>query len=192
MTGAPRPTTIGAVLVGGQSTRMGADKASLDVAGTPLGARSVRALEAAGLTDVMLVGATAAHGGLGGRVVEDLWPGEGPVGAVLTALHAAFLVGATHVVCLACDLPAVTADAVRPLLDVVEARQAVLVAVDGRPAPPNGVWPVALLPALEDRFGDGASSFRELLDGVDVLEVDGGAAFVDADEPGDLAPFQVG
>ena len=32
----------------------------------------------------------------------------------------------------------------------------------------------------------------QLLDGVDVVEVDGGAAFVDADEPGDLAPFQVG
>ena len=181
----PRPTVIGAVLVGGESTRMGTDKATLDVDGTPLGARAVDALRAAGIDDVMLVGATDAHAVLDGRAVDDLWPGEGPVGAVLTALHAAFLAGATQVVCLACDLPAITGVAVGRLTEAAVPRNVVVASVGGRLAPPNGLWPVALLPSLEDRFGDGASSFRELLDGIDVTEV-ADDAFADADTPDDL------
>lgn len=164
---------------------MGTDKATLEVDGAPLAARSIDALRAAGIDDVMLIGAGDHHRTLAGRAVEDLWPGEGPVGAVLTALHAAFLAGATQVVCLACDLPAVDAEAVTSVVDAAVPRHVVVASVAGRSAPPNGLWPVALLPALEDRFGDGASSFRELLDGIDVVEVER-AAFADADEPGDL------
>ena len=191
--GKVRPVLVGAVLVGGTSSRMGSDKATLDVGGAPLGRRSVDALTGAGIDEVMLIGASESQASvLAGRPVDDLWPGEGPVGGVLTALHAAFLAGARHVLCLACDLPAVTAVALGPLVAAIEPAQAVLATVAGRPAFPNGVWPVAVLPALEDRFGDGASSFAELLDGIDVIEVEGGEAFADADEPGDLAPFQVG
>lgn len=186
--GVDRPSVIGAVLVGGTSTRMGADKASLDVGGSPLGQRSVDALVAAGL-DVMLIGATDVHAGLTGRPVDDLWPGEGPVGGVLTALHAAFLAGATSVVCLACDLPSVDGGAVRLLLNAAGPRHVAVASIDGRRAHPNGVWPVALLPALEEAFGEGASSFSDLLAAVEVVEVAAGDGFADADDPGGIAPF---
>jgi molybdopterin-guanine dinucleotide biosynthesis protein A len=168
---------------------MGSDKATLDVGGEPLGRRPIDALVAAGL-DVMLVGAREEHSALPGRAVEDLWPGEGPVGAVLTSLHAAFLAGSTAVVALACDLPAVTQEAVQALVDAAGPRHVVIATVDGRRAFPNGVWPVALLPVLEDAFGEGADSFAELLAAVEVVEVDGGTAFTDADEPGDLNAFR--
>ncbi|MBX7068416.1 MAG: NTP transferase domain-containing protein [Microthrixaceae bacterium] len=181
---------VGAVLVGGESSRMGTDKASLVVDGVELGRRAVDALRGAGLDDVMLVGATEAHASLPGRPVDDLWPGEGPVGAVLTALHEAFLAGGSGVVCLPCDLPGVAASDVTVLVDAsagAGSKQVTLAAVGGRRAFPVGVWPIALLPALEDRFGDGASSFRELLDGIDVAEVEVGDGFVDADTPNDLS-----
>ena len=185
----PAAALIGAVLVGGASTRMGADKASLDVGGSPLGARAFDALVGNGL-EVMLIGAGDEHAALPGRSVDDLWPGEGPVGAVLTSLHTTFLAGSTSVVILACDLPSVTAEAVRSLIDASGPKHVVLATVDGRRAFPNGVWPVALLPALEDAFGEGADSFAELLATVDVVEVDAGTAFTDADEPGDLNAFR--
>lgn len=169
---------------------MGTDKATVDVGGRPLATRPLDALAGAGLDDVMLIGATDAHAALPGRAVADLWPGEGPVGGVLTALHAAFLVGASSVLVLACDLPAVTVETLAPLVDAAGPQHVVLGAVDGRRCPPNGVWPVALLPRLEDAFGDGASSFGELLDGVDVVEVECGDALADADDPGDLARFR--
>jgi molybdopterin-guanine dinucleotide biosynthesis protein A len=182
-------TRLGAVLVGGASSRMGTDKSLLEVAGRPLGRRAVDALLGAGVTDVMLVGGDDRHAeALGGRAVSDLWPGEGPVGGLLTALHAAFLSGGTEVVCLACDLPAIDAAALGAFLSSAPPG-AVVASVDEVACPPNGVWPVAMLPVLEDRFGDGADSFHDLLDGLEVAVVEGGPAFADADEPGDLAEF---
>jgi molybdopterin-guanine dinucleotide biosynthesis protein A len=182
--------TIGAVLVGGAGTRMGTDKSLLDVAGAPLGRRAVDALRGAGVDDVLLIGGDDRHAAaLGGRAVEDIWPGEGPVGGLLTALHAAFLAGGARVMCLSCDLPAVTSDAVGAVLGSTPAGRASVVAVNGVAAPPNGVWPISLLPALEERFADGADSFRGLLDGLELPLVEGGRAFADADEPGDLDEF---
>jgi len=127
---------IGAVLVGGTSSRMGSDKALIDVGGRPLAQHGIDALVAAGIADVMLVGATAAHGEqLSGRVVDDLWPGDGPVGGLLSALHHGFLAGASHVVGLACDLPAVTGADVVALIGAWAEAAVTLVHVEGRPAP---------------------------------------------------------
>lgn len=176
---------------------MGTDKALVDVAGAPLGRRAADALRDALGVRPLLVGATAAHGPtLDGDEVADQWPGEGPVGGVLTALHAAFVAGARAVVVVACDLPAVTAGAVTALvasarLDATgDAAAPTIVAVDGRRAHPNGVWPVRLLPELEDRFTLGADGFAPLLDGLDVAEHPGGDAWRDADSPEDLARFR--
>jgi len=181
---------IGAVLVGGTSSRMGSDKALIDVGGRPLAQHGIDALVAAGIADVMLVGATAAHGEqLSGRVVDDLWPGDGPVGGLLSALHHGFLAGASHVVGLACDLPAVTGADVVALIGAWAEAAVTLVHVEGRPAPPNGVWPTRLLPRIESGFLDGADSFGAVLSGVDLVVHDGGAGFSDVDTPGDLARF---
>lgn len=169
---------------------MGSDKALLDVGGRPLAARGIDALHAVGISDVMLIGATEAQAdALDGRPVEDLWPGEGPVGGVLTALHAAFVAGATQVLCLSCDLPSIDAAAVAALRDAAVAGRPALAAVDGRAAYPNGLWPTAVLPRLEDRFVDGADAFGDVLGDVEFDLIESGDAFVDADEPGDLARF---
>lgn len=171
---------------------MGADKSLVDVAGSPLGRRAADALREVLGAPPMLIGAGPDHASaLDGSAVDDLWPGEGPVGGVLTALHTAFVAGARSVVVVACDLPALTAAAVSALVDAAAgAPRPTVVTVDGRRAYPNGVWPLRVLPLLEDRFGDGADGFGALLDGVEVAEHAGDDAWIDADEPGDLARFR--
>ncbi|NLA37052.1 MAG: NTP transferase domain-containing protein, partial [Actinobacteria bacterium] len=78
-------SVIGAVFVGGESRRMGSDKATIDFDGGPLGARAVTALRDAGIERVVLIGAEDHHLlALGAEAAEDLWPGEGPAGAVLS------------------------------------------------------------------------------------------------------------
>jgi molybdopterin-guanine dinucleotide biosynthesis protein A len=66
---------------------------------------------------------------LGLRVVPDRWPGEGPLGGLVTALEAA-----THdvVVILSCDLPRVTGEAVQALLDGIAGHDAAGPVVGGR------------------------------------------------------------
>lgn len=83
-----RPTaateTIGVILAGGQSSRMGQDKAALRIAGEPLLLRARRVLLAAGCDQVLLSG----HPRLDwpDSHVPDQYPGTGPVGGMVSAL----------------------------------------------------------------------------------------------------------
>ncbi|TML12241.1 MAG: hypothetical protein E6G39_12150 [Actinobacteria bacterium] len=80
---------MGAVLAGGSSSRMGRDKALIEVAGEPLVQRVARALTAAGAERVVVIGGDRRRiEALGLEVVADRFPGEGPLGGVLTAMSA--------------------------------------------------------------------------------------------------------
>ena len=99
-----------AVLCGGASRRMGQDKALLVVDGQPMVRRVVTAARDAGAASVITVGGdqkglVKALAGLDVRVVPDRFPGEGPLGGVLTALDELDAAGEADVVLvLSCDL----------------------------------------------------------------------------------------
>ena len=120
----------GAVLTGGRSTRMGRDKALLEIRGRPRVAAARDALVGAGAAEVVAVGGDGeALARLGFRHVVDRWPGDGPLGGVVTALRAA-----VHevVVVLACDLPDVEPAAVIAVLAALGSADAAIPEVDGR------------------------------------------------------------
>ncbi len=95
---------------------MGTDKALIPIDGVPLAERVARTLEAAGCAPVVFVGGDGrALAATGRRFVADRWPGQGPVGGVLTALAALPDTAATLVA--ACDLPALTPGTVATVLD---------------------------------------------------------------------------
>jgi molybdopterin-guanine dinucleotide biosynthesis protein A len=69
---------------------MGTDKALMEVAGVAMAERVARALAAGGCEPVAFVGGDAVRlARLGRPVHADRWPGEGPLGGVLTALAVA-------------------------------------------------------------------------------------------------------
>jgi molybdopterin-guanine dinucleotide biosynthesis protein A len=104
--------TAGFVLAGGKSTRMGRDKALLDDGRGPLVARvAAEVQKAAG--HVTLIGSAERYGHLGFAVVEDLRPGNGPLGGIETAL--AITESAWNLV-VACDMPNLTAPVLTQLL----------------------------------------------------------------------------
>lgn len=108
------PAFSGAVLAGGRSRRMGRDKAFVELAGRPLVSYAVEALRAAGAREVLAVGGDAGRlAAAGATWVPDRFPGAGPAGGILTALEAA---ACDVVVVLACDMPYVTAEAVRAVV----------------------------------------------------------------------------
>ncbi|HXN63828.1 MAG TPA: molybdenum cofactor guanylyltransferase [Candidatus Acidoferrales bacterium] len=109
----PFPNLEGFVLVGGKSSRMGRDKALLEVAGRPLVARMADLL-APIVSRVTLVGNPQHYAQFGLPVAADSWPGEGPLGGMVTALDAA---RAPWCVIVACDLPFLTADWLRFLCE---------------------------------------------------------------------------
>jgi molybdenum cofactor guanylyltransferase len=92
------------VLAGGKSSRMGADKALLEIAGEPLIVRTVK-LASTVANPVRVVGGADKFTALRLAALEDDHPGDGPLGGIATALRAT-----SHEwnLILACDLPYLT------------------------------------------------------------------------------------
>ncbi|HUG14074.1 MAG TPA: molybdenum cofactor guanylyltransferase [Thermomicrobiales bacterium] len=130
-----------AVLTGGQSRRMGFDKAMLRLDGHTLLRRTLDVL--LGLTDhVTIIGDRARYHGLGVPVVADLFPDAGPLGGIATALDQA---ACSRVLIVACDMPFLSAAVLRDMLSV--------------PGEYDAVVPVTARGVGED---DGALTFHPL------------------------------
>ena len=161
----------GAVLCGGDSRRMGRDKALIPIDGVPMAERVARALAGGGCGEVVLVGGDrdALTAATGRRWVPDRWPGEGPLGGLLTALDAA---GGRDVVVAACDLPDLDPSSVRALVDAAAtaAGAEAVVAVTTHPHL-VGWWRGSALGHVQAVFETGERGIRRALRHLAVVEV---------------------
>ena len=164
---------VGAVLTGGASTRMGRDKATIEIDGQTMAHRVATALRQAGAADV------ACIGGPSGDVPDDD-PGAGPLGGILSAGRWAD--GRTLVVA-PCDLldpdPALFAD----LAAAVTAGASAAATREPLPLAASA----SAIAVLREAFGAGERSVHRALAAVDgVVGLDG--TVVDADTPAELPP----
>jgi molybdopterin-guanine dinucleotide biosynthesis protein A len=180
----------GAVLCGGSSRRMGADKATLVVDGEAMAARVARALREAGATDLVAIGGDARELALLGlTVVPDDEPGAGPFPATLTALRYA---KEDIVVVLSCDLLAPDPATIRTLVEQLGAGgpevDAAIPVVDGVHQWTHAAWHRRSLVPLEEARRSGAASLRSGVTHLTiraVLDLDP-THVADADDPFDL------
>ena len=111
-----------AILVGGDSSRMGTDKALYEVDGSAMAHRVAEAATAAGASELLVIGGTAARAKkLTGIWKKDLYPGDGPLGGVITALKAS---SHDSVVVLSCDMPFITDAVITSLVRALADAQA--------------------------------------------------------------------
>lgn len=94
----------GYILAGGESSRMGRDKALLELAGETLVVRAARLVESVTGTPVV-IGSPKLFESLGLQAIADDWPGSGPLGGIATVLRAS---DAPWNLVAACDLPYLT------------------------------------------------------------------------------------
>jgi molybdopterin-guanine dinucleotide biosynthesis protein A len=175
----------GAVLAGGASRRMGRDKALIEIDGLAMAQRVAGALCGAGCDPVSVVGGDpAALEALGLVVRADRWPGEGPLGAVITAISSA---DPTMVV--ACDLPWLDAATVTSVAGAAGPSIDVAVARTDRLQPLCACWMPSALPALERRFLAGERAVHRVLADLSVRVVDVDPAVLrNVNTPRDLPP----
>jgi len=103
------------ILAGGQSRRMGQDKAWLEVGGQPLITRALAVLRASGIQEIFISGrAGVDYSALRRPVLLDLHPDCGPLGGIQPALARA---SAPMVLVLAVDLPRMTSGFLRTLAE---------------------------------------------------------------------------
>ena len=178
------------VLAGGQSRRMGADKATLLIEGQPLVVRVIDAVSHLG--GVKIVGGDAEIGRIGNVThVLDPEPHIGPFGALV---HATQSVTGDEVLVVSCDLAQLTAGHVDMLVDARRRTNAdVSVPLVGGRRQWHGVcFASRIVPELTSRFEGGVRSlhsgfagFRECA----VLSTSPGF-FRDIDTPEDLEQLQ--
>jgi molybdenum cofactor guanylyltransferase len=178
--------TSGAVLTGGSSRRFGSPKALALVEGVPMALRVARALSDGGCDPVVAVGSVPGLADIwGGEILADRWPGQGPLGGVLTALANC----EADVVTAACDLPWLDAYSVSALVAkarAIDGVEAVHGSRDGRLVPVIW-WSQRARPQLELAFAQGLRSLHGALSQLVVAEVEFSAlASKGANSPGDV------
>ena len=101
----------GYLLAGGESRRFGKDKALVEAGGKPMLARMIELLQGVA-KEVKIVATRGKYESFGLEIVEDLWPGEGPLGGIITALEheAGRAAQSEWNLILSCDMPFLTND----------------------------------------------------------------------------------
>ncbi len=164
-----RPFIIaGAILAGGQSRRMGQDKAALLVNGEPLLSRTVRIVRTV-TPEVAVIGPPERAALVPGvPVLPDRWPNAGPLGGIATAFQA---LDADAVLVVGCDMPFLNVALLRYLAELAQGGgdvapvsppagagqtcEAVVVRLDGQVHPLHAVYLKRCLPTLEKQLAAG-------------------------------------
>jgi len=151
------------ITAGGLSSRMGTDKAWLDLDGRPMIEHVIAAV--APLTNsIAIIANQPEYKRLGYPVVGDTNVGIGPLEAIRTALSNA---ATPRVILVACDLPFVTTELFRFILRASEDHYATVpVGPDGKLEPLCAVYHREALPAVNDLIEDGHRKIRLVFDRV--------------------------
>lgn len=140
------PSFSVAVLAGGQSRRMGRDKARLQLGGAALIERVLAVARALDAPCFLVIRQAGDFADLGVPSCLDQYPGSGPLGGLCTALKHS---SACAVLLLACDLPFLTPDFLRFLAAQGTAHQALIPRSDDGLQPLCALYARSCLPAIE-------------------------------------------
>jgi molybdenum cofactor guanylyltransferase len=160
-----------AILAGGQSSRMGANKALMQVGGRPIVERVIDQVRPLA-DDLVLIANTATdYAHLGLPIFPDLLPGRGPLGGLYTAITQA---QHAHTLVTSCDLPFLSPSLLRFLIDLREGWD-VVVPLDreGYPQGLHAVYGKGCLEPIRRRLDANLLKVSGLFDDVRVRYVTG-------------------
>lgn len=139
-----------AILAGGQSKRMGRDKAFLEVGGRPVIERVIGQVRT--LTDDLFIGANAPekYSHLGLPVVPDIYPDRAALGGLYSVIRVA---RHPQVLVVACDMPFLKVALLQYLVDLAPQADIVIPLINPpQPETLHAVYSKNCLPAIERRL----------------------------------------
>ncbi len=153
-----------AILTGGESRRMGKDKALLPWGtGTLLDNAIATSSRLAAGGNIYIIGDREDYAGRGGEVVADAYPGTGPLGGIATALRTA---STARVLVVAVDMPCLSTALLGAMLRIESDADAILPVTD-QPQPLHAIYRRRALPVIARQIDGGqlriASIFEELV-----------------------------
>lgn len=139
-----------AVLAGGQSRRMGQNKAWLEIGGRLVIERILATVQP--LSDDVFISTNSPqqYKKLGVRVVEDIYPHKAALGGIYSAIYAARY---QHTLIVACDMPFLRIELLRYLINLAPTADVVAPLVEPpQPETLHAVYSKTCLPAIESRL----------------------------------------
>jgi molybdopterin-guanine dinucleotide biosynthesis protein A len=170
-------TVYGFVQAGGGSTRFGRDKALVQFSGQTMLERTARLLSSV-CDDVFVVAPEKRYDIRDWRILPDLWPGEGPLSGILTALHRLNEVsnGVPPILALilSCDMPFLTREFLTHLRESASRSKALVVvprSADGL-EPLCSCWKPAATTVLQTAFDSGVRKVTDAMERVPMEMLD--------------------
>ncbi len=157
-----------AIMAGGKSKRMGQDKAWIELDGEPL-IRRVANVLAQVADEVIIVANDPKYATLGLRVVPDRFPDGGALGGIATGVSAA-----THdrVLVAACDMPFLSVEVWRVLLDHRYEADVVIPKIGGEFETLHALYTKACLASMERSLAAGKLRVISFFDEVRVQAIE--------------------
>jgi len=160
---------FGFVQAGGGSRRFGADKALVELRGKTLLARTVELVSSV-CGETKIVAPLGKYPDAGATILADQWPGQGPLGGILTALkemneRAGISPAHSYGLILSCDMPFLTQEWLAYLCDCAVKSTAEVVV----PRSENGLeplcacWRAEAASAIQAAFDGGVRKVTEAM-----------------------------
>jgi molybdenum cofactor guanylyltransferase len=162
----PSDSIAAYIMAGGGSTRFGQDKARAILAGQPMLTRMCNLLSAV-TTSIRIVAPPNRYEFATAPVIPDRWPGEGPLGGIITALlHTAeHQPDLTWNLILSCDMPFLTPEFLTYMRDFARASSAKAIvpeSAQGR-EPLCACWQTSIAAQLQSSFESGMRRVNDAL-----------------------------
>lgn len=158
----------GVILAGGQSSRMGTNKALLDLGGEPLIQRLAKRFQTWFPQVVVVTNTPDLYSFLGLPMAGDRIPGLGPLSGLEAGLSASRF---PHAFFCACDMPFVSAALIRFLVELAPNHDIVVPRLSGEFEPMHAVYSRSLLPEITAKLDARRLKLLSIYDGARVREV---------------------
>jgi len=162
----------GYVLAGGGSRRFGRDKALVEIDGEPMLARMIALLRAVPMK-VKMIARRGKYEAFGAEMVEDRWPGEGPLGGIITALEDAgrSVAPSEWNLIVSCDMPFLTREWLSSLCERAGKSEAQVILAHSAqgPEPLCACWRTEAAESLRAAFERGV---RKVTEGISLLRAE--------------------
>ena len=157
---------LGYVQAGGASRRFGTDKALAELGGKTMLAQTTE-LVASVCSEVFIVAAEGKYPGARAPLRADRWPGQGPLGGILTALQSSAQRSAESIwnLIVSCDMPFLTRDWLEFLCQRAQrsaAQVAVAESANGL-EPLCACWKTTSMPSVQAAFDSGVRKVSDAM-----------------------------
>ena len=150
-----------AILAGGQSSRMGFNKAFIEIENRPIIERSVKLLKGLFRDVIVIANEVPVYERLDVRVASDLIKGAGSLGGIYTAI---FHSGFERTFVTACDMPYLNADVIGRIVSSAAGFDAVVPFIGSELHPMHAVYSKKCLKPIKSMIDEGNFRIKDLFD----------------------------